>query len=51
VGGVAAVIFFQFMASFNEFVPALVTTDRNELKPMTLVQLMQQSFMARPGVM
>jgi len=48
---IAAVIIFQFMASFNEFVPALVTIDRDELKPMTLVQLMQQSFMARPRVM
>jgi ABC-type glycerol-3-phosphate transport system permease component len=49
---IAAVIIFQFMASFNEFVLALVTIDRNELKPMTLVPLMYSGqFMARPGVM
>jgi len=49
---IAAVIIFQSMASFNEFVLALVTIDRNELKPMTLVPLMYSGqFMARPGVM
>ena len=49
---IAAVIIFQFMASFNEFVLALVTIGRNELKPMTLVPLMYSGqFMARPGVM
>jgi raffinose/stachyose/melibiose transport system permease protein len=49
---IAAVIIFQFMASFNEFVLALVTIDRNELKPLTLVPLMYSGqFMARPGVM
>ena len=49
---IAVVIIFQFMASFNEFVLALVTIDRNELKPMTLVPLMYSGqFMARPGVM
>jgi raffinose/stachyose/melibiose transport system permease protein len=49
---IAAVIIFQFMASFNEFVLALVTINRNELKPMTLVPLMYSGqFMARPGVM
>jgi len=49
---IAAVVIFQFMASFNEFVLALVTIDRNELKPMTLVPLMYSGqFMARPGVM
>jgi raffinose/stachyose/melibiose transport system permease protein len=49
---IAAVIIFQFMASFNEFVLALVTIDRNELKPITLVPLMYSGqFMARPGVM
>jgi len=49
---IAAVIIFQFMASFNEFVLALVTIDRNDLKPLTLVPLMYSGqFMARPGVM
>ena len=49
---IAAVIIFQFMASFNEFVLALVTIDRDELKPMTLIPLMYSGqFMARPGVM
>ena len=49
---IAAVIIFQFMASFNEFVLALVTIGRNELKPMTLAPLMYSGqFMARPGVM
>jgi raffinose/stachyose/melibiose transport system permease protein len=49
---IAVVIIFQFMASFNEFVLALVTIDRNDLKPLTLVPSMYSGqFMARPGVM
>jgi raffinose/stachyose/melibiose transport system permease protein len=44
---IAAVIIFQFMASFNALVLALVTIDRNDLKPLTLVPLMcSGQFMA-----
>jgi raffinose/stachyose/melibiose transport system permease protein len=48
----SVVVIFQFMTSFNEFILALVTMDRDAVKPLTLVPLIYSGqFMARPGAM
>lgn len=46
----SVVVIFQFLTSFNEFILALVTIDRTELKPLTLVPLLYaDAFLAHPG--
>jgi raffinose/stachyose/melibiose transport system permease protein len=46
----SVVIIFQFLTSFNEFILALVTIDKTELKPLTLVPLLYaDAFLTHPG--
>jgi ABC-type glycerol-3-phosphate transport system permease component len=46
----SVVVIFQFLTSFNEFILALVTIDKTELKPLTLVPLLYaDAFLTHPG--
>lgn len=49
---ITVVVILQFMASFNEFVLALIMTDSDSIKPLSLVPLIYSGrFVLQPGAM
>jgi ABC-type glycerol-3-phosphate transport system permease component len=49
---ISVVIIWQTMKSWNEFLLALVTIDKNILKPLPLVPLIYNGqYMSRPGAL